>query len=205
MIAGPYLLKHPLGRPSLEVRRSYANLSYQAGSWMKPRRVVAKVEWHPGEHYPRVCFIVTNMARPVENVVSFYNKRGMCEQWIKEGKGAIRWTRLSYRSFVANAVRLQLHALAYNLVNFPTDTGDAGADQRLVADEPEGQADQYWREGRQPRPLCRLSDGGSSDPKKPLRRRPAAHRRTATTTRYVEGVNAFGCHAFVETHRRSAY
>jgi hypothetical protein len=51
-----------------------------AGSWTKPRRVVAKVEWHPGELYPRVGFIVTNMARPVENVVAFYNKRGTCEQ-----------------------------------------------------------------------------------------------------------------------------
>ena len=83
-----------------------------------PRRVVAKVEWHPGDLYPRVGFIVTNMARPAENVVAFYNKRGTCEQWIKEGKGAIRWTRLSCRSFAANAVRLQLHALAYNLGNF---------------------------------------------------------------------------------------
>jgi hypothetical protein len=59
------------------------------------------------------------MTRPVENVVAFYNKHGTCEQWIKEGKGAIRWTRLSCRSFSANAVRLQLHALAYNLGNFP--------------------------------------------------------------------------------------
>ena len=58
------------------------------------------------------------MARSAENVVAFYNKRGTCEQWIKEGKGAIRWTRLSCRSFAANAVRLQLHALAYNLANF---------------------------------------------------------------------------------------
>ena len=40
------------------------------------------------------------------------------EQYIKEGKGAIKWTRLSCRSFAANAVRLQLHALAYNLGNF---------------------------------------------------------------------------------------
>jgi Transposase DDE domain group 1 len=50
--------------------------------------------------------------------VAFYNKRGTCEQWIKEGKGAINWTRLSCRTFAANAVRLQLHALAYNLGNF---------------------------------------------------------------------------------------
>jgi hypothetical protein len=53
-----------------------------------------------------------------KNVVAFYNKRSTCEQWIKEGKGAIKWTRLSCRSFAANAARLQLHALAYNLGNF---------------------------------------------------------------------------------------
>ena len=81
----------------------------------KPRRVVAKVEWHPGELYSR---LVTNMARPAENVIAFYNKRGTCEQWIRQGKGAIKWTRLSCRAFAANAVRLQLHALAYNLANF---------------------------------------------------------------------------------------
>ena len=85
----------------------------------EPRRVVAKVEWHPGELYPRVGSVVTDVARPAENVVGFYNKRGTCEQWIKEGKGAIRWTRLSCRSFAANAVRLQLHALAYNLGRAP--------------------------------------------------------------------------------------
>jgi hypothetical protein len=50
--------------------------------------------------------------------VAFYNQRGTAEQWIKEGKGAIKWTRLSCRSFAPNAVRLQLHALAYNLGNF---------------------------------------------------------------------------------------
>ena len=82
------------------------------------RRVIAKVEWHPGELYPRVGFIVTNLSRPADRVVAFYNKRGTCEQWIKEGKGAIKWTRLSCRTFAANAVRLQLHALAYNLGNF---------------------------------------------------------------------------------------
>src|ERR1700739_4473893 len=70
------------------------------------------------ELYPRVGFIVTNMSRPAERVVAFYNKRGTCEQWIKEGKGAIKWTRLSCRTFAANAVRLQLHVLAYNLGNF---------------------------------------------------------------------------------------
>src|SRR6476469_1075087 len=113
-----YLLKRPVGRPPHEVRRYYASFSYQAQNWKKPCRVVAKVEWHPGELYPRVGFIVTNLARPAERVVAFYNQRGTCEQWIKEGKGAIKWTQLSCRSFAANTVRLQLHALAYNLGNF---------------------------------------------------------------------------------------
>jgi hypothetical protein len=112
-----YLLKRPVGRPPHEVRRYYASFGYQAQSWKKPRRVVAKVEWHPGELYPRVGFIVTNLARPAGRVVAFYNQRGTAEQWIKEGKGAIKWTRLSCRTFAANAVRLQLHALAYNLGN----------------------------------------------------------------------------------------
>jgi hypothetical protein len=113
-----HLLKRPVGRPPHEVRRFYARFTYQAQSWTKPRRVVAKVEWHPGELYPRVGFIITNLARPAERVVAFYNQRGTAEQWIKEGKDAIKWTRLSCRTFAANAVRLQLHVLAYNLGNF---------------------------------------------------------------------------------------
>jgi hypothetical protein len=58
------------------------------------------------------------MSRPAERVVAFHNKRWTCAQWINEGKGAIKRTRLSCRTFTANAVRLQVHALAYNLGNF---------------------------------------------------------------------------------------
>ncbi len=84
-----YLLKRPVGRPPHEVRRYYASLSYQGQSRKKFRRVVAKIEWHPGELYPRVGFIITNLARPAERLVAFYNQRGTAEQCIKEGKGAI--------------------------------------------------------------------------------------------------------------------
>jgi hypothetical protein len=80
--------------------------------------VVAKVKWHQGELYPRVGFIVTDLSRPNARVVKFYNGRGTVEQWIREGKNAIRWTRLFCCAFRANAVRLQLFALAYNLANF---------------------------------------------------------------------------------------
>jgi hypothetical protein len=81
-------------------------------------RVVAKVEWHPGELYRRVGFIMTNMMRPAERAVAFQNHRGTAGQWIKGGKNAVTWTRLSCHRFAANAVRLQLHAPAHNLTNF---------------------------------------------------------------------------------------
>jgi Transposase DDE domain group 1 len=80
--------------------------------------VVAKVEWHQGEPYPRVGFIVTNLTRSTEQVVKFYNGRGTAEQRLREIKNALRWTRPSYRTFRGNAVRRQLFALAYNLANF---------------------------------------------------------------------------------------
>ena len=113
-----YLLERPVGRPPKKPIVSYASFRYQAKGWTKARRVVAKVEWHQAELYPRVGFIVTDLARSAEWVVKFYNRRGMAEQCIREGKNALRWTRLSCRAFRHNAVRLQLFALAYNLANF---------------------------------------------------------------------------------------
>ena len=96
----------------------YTSFSYQAQSWDLPWRVVAKVEWHWDELFPRVGFIVTNMTGWSRKVVKFYNGRGTAEQWIKEGKYAVKWTRLSCRNFRDNQARLQLFALAYNLGNF---------------------------------------------------------------------------------------
>jgi Transposase DDE domain group 1 len=113
-----HLLTRPVGRPPKKPVVSYASIHYQAKGWTRPRRVVAKVEWHQGELYPRVGFIVTNLTRPSRRVTKFYNGRGTAEQWIREGKYALRWTRLSCHTFRHNAVRLQLHALAYNLANF---------------------------------------------------------------------------------------
>jgi hypothetical protein len=112
-----HLLTRPVGRPPMKPQVFFASFSYQAQSWSKPRRVVAKVEWHQGELYPRVGFLVTNLSRSAERVSKFYNGRGTAEQWIKEGKLALCWTRLSCRSFQDNAVRLQLFALACNLAN----------------------------------------------------------------------------------------
>ena len=105
------------GRPSLKPLVRYKSFHYQADSWTTARRVVAKVEHHVGELFPRVGFIVTNLPLPNRAVVRFYNKRGTAEQWIKEGKQAAHWTRLSCHRFRANEVRLQLSVLAYNLGN----------------------------------------------------------------------------------------
>ena len=111
------ILFRPPGRPSHKPLVRYKSFRYQAESWTTPRRIVAKVEHHQGELFPRVGFIVTNMSLPSCAVVRFYNKRGTAEQWIKEGKQATHWTRLSCHRFRANEVRLQLSVLAYNLGN----------------------------------------------------------------------------------------
>ena len=113
-----HLLVRPTEWPSQKPIVSYHDFVYQAQSWNVPRRVVAKVEWHQGELFPRVGFIVTNLSYPTKGIVSFYNGRGTAGQWIKEGKYALNWTRLSCHKFVANQVRLWLFILAYNLGNF---------------------------------------------------------------------------------------
>ena len=122
-----HLLVRPTEWPSPKPIVSYHDSVYQAQSWNVSRRVVAKMEWHEGELFPRVGFIVTNLSYPPKGIVRFYNGRGTAEQWIKEGKYALNWTRLSCHKFVANHVRLELFILAYNLGNFL---------RRLVLPEP---------------------------------------------------------------------
>ena len=95
----------------------YKSFLYQAESWKKARRVVAKVEFHAGELFPRVGFIVTDLDADSRAVVRFYNKRGTAEQWIKEGKHAVKMTRLSCHRFRSNELRLWLSVIAYNLGN----------------------------------------------------------------------------------------
>ena len=58
---------------------------------------------------------MTNLEADSREVVRFYNKRGTAEQWIKEGKQAVKMTRLSCQRFRSNEVRLWLGLIAYNL------------------------------------------------------------------------------------------
>ena len=195
------LILPSIGRPSNEVLRSYANFTYQAGSWTKPCRVVAKVEWYPGELYPRVGFIVTNMARPSENVVAFYNKRDTCEQWIKEGKGAIKWTRLSCRLFAANAVRLQLHALAYNLGNFlrTLATPEPIKDWSLTSLK-----EKLIKIGAKVVSHGRVPDGRGRHPTESVRRHSAAHRGASTAVSPINGIKRSFVTRPSQTHGRGA-
>ncbi len=113
-----HLLRRPADRPSHQPKVLYHSFRYQAGSWECARRVVAKVAWPAGALFPRVGFSVTNLKGRAKKVVRFDNRRGTAGQWIKEGKHAVKWTRLACRRFKDNAARLPVFALAYNLANF---------------------------------------------------------------------------------------
>ena len=142
------LLERPTEWPSREPIVSYHDFAYQAQSWHMPRRVVAKVEWHQGELFPRVGFIVTNLSYPPKGIVRFYNGRGTAEQWIKEGKYALNWTRLSCHKFVANqgetmAVRPDLQP-----GQLYEKAGVAGGYEALDSEQSSDQADQDgWATG----------------------------------------------------------
>src|SRR6266853_4855750 len=107
----------PRGRTGYAPLVRNRSFHYQAASWDRPRRVIAKVEHHLGELFPRVRFIVTALTGTNRAVVHFYNGRGTADQWIKEGKAATHWTRLSCHRFRANEGRLFLGVIAYNLGN----------------------------------------------------------------------------------------
>ena len=80
---------HPASRPTqLAPLVQYRSFEYQAAPWHRPRRVIAKVEYHLGELFPRVGFIVTTLTGTNRAVARFYNRRGAAEQWIKKGKAA---------------------------------------------------------------------------------------------------------------------
>jgi hypothetical protein len=113
-----HLMKRPVGRPSKKPKVFYDSFRYQAKSWDRDRRVVAKVEWYAGELFSRVGFVVTNLRRSPKRVIKFYNGRDTAEQCIREGKNALKWTRLFCRRFKDNQARPQPFALAYNLGDF---------------------------------------------------------------------------------------
>ena len=105
---------------------------------------------------------MTNLTLPSRAVVRFYNKRGTAEQWIKEGKQAVKMTRLSCHRFRSNEVRLWLSVIAYNLGQPVAALGAAQQNRELVADEPAAAVGEDGRQAGQACPLLLVVVGGES-------------------------------------------
>jgi hypothetical protein len=88
--------------------------THQAGSWNRPRRILYKVEVNAQGTNRR--FVVTNCRGTPRELWPLYNDRGTAETFIDDFKNALSMDRLSCRRFVANAFRLALTAVAYNLM-----------------------------------------------------------------------------------------
>ena len=111
-------LGRPVGRPPQSgIQVKIVDLPYQAKSWSRPRRVVAKIEWHQGELFPRIGLVITNSRLPAGKVIRVYNGRVEIENRIKEGKNTLRWDKTSCQRFEANQARLQMGVPAYNLLH----------------------------------------------------------------------------------------
>jgi hypothetical protein len=115
-------LAQPLGqRVAQQYRKQqcpqagYTSVFYRAGNWKKRRRVLVKVEHHAEEQ--EAYFMLTNLTGTAQQGYAFYHGRGECENRIGEVKNGFHADRLSCHRFLANAFRLALHGLAYNLVN----------------------------------------------------------------------------------------
>ncbi len=155
----------PVGHPPNHVLRFYVGFSYPAGSWDRKRRVVAKVEWHPGELHPRVGFIITNLSRCAERVVGFYNQRGKAEQYIKgEARRAMNQLRHQVDAAFMPQVARQCYSAPASCPGLQSrqlhaDAGLAEGSGALVADHVGGKASEDRREGGAAWPVRHLPTG----------------------------------------------
>lgn len=137
-MAEPYLTR-PVGRPPRESRTWTVEMSYQAASWSKERRVVLIVQEKPGELFLHYFWLVTSWTvddMSADNLLQHYRQRGTAEGTFGELMDAIapalssnRRQKSHYRgrrlpeekrlnlSYWTNEVRLILAALAYNLAH----------------------------------------------------------------------------------------
>ena len=158
-----------------------------------------------------VGFIDTSMSLPSRSVVRFYNKRGPAEQWIKEGKQATHWTRLSCHRFRANEVRATTERAGLQPGQLVAAARTAEQDQELVADELATQVDEDRRSAGQARAVLLAAAGRRALEPQAVRRHAAqdlgaaAAKRVALTGR---GSTVFGSQRFrkeqCRPERRSA-
>ena len=163
------LLFRSPGRPSLKPLIRYQSFQYQADSWTTPRRVVAKVEHHVGELFPRVGFIVTNL--PIHNRadVRFYNKRGTAEQWIKGRQAGHALDAAVVPSISSERGPAAAERTRVQLGESVAAAGPAHAHRALVIDQPAAAPSQDGRAVGKTRALLLAVPGGESPDPTPVR------------------------------------
>ena len=106
--------------------RTFASFMYQAGSWKRPRKVVARLECSlqpvAGETGMRqevdIRYVVTSLKGSAQHLYeNVYCQRGQMENLIKLHKAQLASDRMSCHSATANQVRLVLHTAAFWLMH----------------------------------------------------------------------------------------
>jgi len=100
----------------MESQVATGEFMYQAKSWGKPRRVIVQAKRQAGSLIADTMFIVTTMQARRSHVIETYVERGTMENFIKECKNDFRMDKVSHSQFIANANRMQIGVLAYNLM-----------------------------------------------------------------------------------------
>jgi hypothetical protein len=108
-------------------QRLFEEFPYAAGTWDKPRRVIAKAEHSRQGENPR--FLVTTLGGEPQTLYDeLYCKRGDAENRIKEQQLGLFADRTSCHDFLANQFRVLLSAAAYVLVETLRRVGLAGTE-----------------------------------------------------------------------------
>ncbi|MCZ6860778.1 MAG: hypothetical protein O7I42_10970 [Alphaproteobacteria bacterium] len=113
-----HLLMRPIAARPTGYCPTTPGFGYRFGSRDRKRRVVTKVNWHPGVPYPDIGFMVAELGHSAERLVAFCNHPGTADQQIIDGMKLIRWTRPSWRKHRNYTLRLKLRALSDNPGNF---------------------------------------------------------------------------------------
>jgi len=94
----------------------YGEFMYQAKSWNFPMRIIMRIE-RSDKELPRASFVMTTLKAAPETIIRAYNKRGAMENFIKETKTDFAMDTVSHSSFLANALKSAIKAIAYNIIN----------------------------------------------------------------------------------------
>ena len=166
------------GGSPLEEAKGLLTIVSGIGRVVDRAALVAKVEWHAGELFPRVGFVVTTSGGGARSVSSSSTTGGARRSGSRREAG-VELDAVILPTVPDNQVRLQLFALAYNLEP-PAEVGAAPAGPDVDADHAAGEADQDRGESRPPRQGRHVPDGGGGGAPGVVRGDPGADRSTAS-------------------------